>query len=58
MKKLLKLICCVCGAGALVWMLAAEGTGLLGLAAAAALTWAADRALAKLDPSYPEADRA
>lgn len=58
MKQILKLICYVCGAGALVWMLAAEGTGLLGLVAAAALIFVADRALAKLDPSYPEEDRA
>lgn len=58
MKKILKLICYVCGAGALVWLLVAEGAGVLELVAAAALIWATDRALAKLDPSYPEADRA
>ena len=58
MKKILKLFVLCVGAGALVWMLAAEGTGLLGLVAAAALIWATDRALAKLDPSYPDADRA
>ena len=58
MKKILKLFVLCVGAGALVWMLAAEGTGLLGLVAAAALIWATDRALAKLDPSYPEEDRA
>ena len=58
MKKILKLICYVCGAGALVWLLAAEETRLLGLVAAAALIWATDKALAKLDPSYSDADRA
>ena len=58
MKQILKLICYVCGAGALVCVLAAEETRLLGLVAAAALIWATDRALAKLDPSYPDADRA
>lgn len=58
MKKILKLFVLCVGAGALVWMLAAEGTGLLGLVAAAALIWATDRALAKLDPSYRDADRA
>ena len=58
MKKLLKLFVLCVGAGALVWMLAAEGTGLLGLVAAAALIFVADRALAKLDPSYRAADRA
>jgi hypothetical protein len=58
MKKILRLFVLCVGAGALVWMLAAEGTGLLGLVAAAALIFVADRALAKLDPSYPDADRA
>lgn len=58
MKKILKLFVLCVGAGALVWMLAAEGTGLLGLVAAAALIWATERALAKLDSSYPEEDRA
>lgn len=58
MKKILKLFVLCVGAGALVWMLAAEETGLLGLVAAAALIFGADRALAKLDPSYRAADRA
>lgn len=58
MKKILRQFVLCVGAGALVWMLAAEGTGLLGLVAAAALIFVADRALAKLDPSYPDADRA
>ena len=58
MKKTLKLICYVCGAGALVWMLAAEEIGVLGLVAAAALIWGTDRLLWKLDPSYSDADRA
>ena len=58
MKKALKYLVMCVGAGALGWLLAVEGTGLLGLVAAAALIWATDRALAKLDPSYPDADRA
>lgn len=58
MKKTMKYFVMCVGAGALVWMLAAEETGLLGLVAAAALIFGADRALAKLDPSYPDADRA
>lgn len=58
MKKTLKFLVMCVGAGALVWMLAAEGTGLLGVVAAAALIWGTDRLLWKLDPSYPEADRA
>ena len=58
MKKMLTIICKCAGAGALVWMLAAEAIGVLGLVAAAALIFGADKALAKLDPSYPAADRA
>lgn len=58
MKKILKLFVLCVGAGALVWELAAEGTGLPGLIAAAALIFGADWALAKLDPSYRAADRA
>lgn len=58
MKKILIIIVKCMGAGALVWLLAAEGAGLLGVVAAAALILGADRVLAKLDPSYREADRA
>ena len=58
MKKTLKFLVMCVGAGALVWLLGAEETELLGLVAAAALIFGADRALAKLDPSYPDADRA
>lgn len=58
MKKILKLFVLCVGAGALVWLLAAEDAGVLGMVAAAALIFGADRALAKLDPSYPDADRA
>lgn len=58
MKKILKLFVLCVGAGALVWLLAAEGTELPVLVAAAALIFGADWALAKLDPSYRAADRA
>ena len=58
MKKTMKYLVMCVGAGALVCVLAVEAIGLLGLVAAAALIWATDRALAKLDPSYPEEDRA
>lgn len=58
MKKILKLFVLCVGAGALVWLLAEEGTGLPVLVAAAALIFGADWALAKLDPSYRAADRA
>lgn len=58
MKKALKFLVKCVGAGALVWMLAAEGTELPVLVAAAALIFGADWALAKLDPSYRAADRA
>lgn len=56
-KRLIFIVKCM-GAGALVWLLAAEVIGVLGVVAAAALIWGTDKALAKLDPSYPEADRA
>ena len=58
MKKTLRFLVMCVGAGALVWMLAAEANGVLGMVAAAALIFGADKALAKLDPSYPAADRA
>lgn len=58
MKKTLRFLVMCVGAGALVWLLGAEETELLGLVAAAALIFGADRALAKLDPSYPDADLA
>ena len=58
MKKTLKFLVMCVGAGALVWLLAAEEIGVLGLVAAAALIWGTDRLLWKLDPSYREADRA
>ena len=58
MKKTLKFLVMCAGAGALVWLLGAEASGVLGMVAAAALIFGADKALAKLDPSYPDADRA
>ncbi len=58
MKKTMKYLVMCVGAGALVWLLGAEAIGVLGLVAAAALIFGADKALAKLDPSYPDADRA